>query len=842
MPKPTKKAVKSPAKKAAIPKRKPVAVKKAAPAKPATKLPTKKAVPASKPAPKKAAAASKVATKPAGSKNARSPKRASLSGSPRQEFVPAGAKKLVIVESPAKAKTLRGYLGPDYYVQASVGHIRDLPEKRLGVDVESDFEPEYQVISGKEDVVASLQKTATGMKEIFLATDPDREGEAIAFHIAYLLGNGKKQLMHRVLFNEITKDAVRRAIAKPVNLDHAKVDAQQARRVLDRLVGYLVSPLLQKIIARGLSAGRVQSVALRLICEREDEIRAFVAEEYWTIEAFLLTAKKEAFTAKLVRISGEKADVKTEMDAKQIVAEAEKHPSKLSDLKTKPRSSSPSAPYTTSTLQQDSSRRLRFSNDRTMAVAQQLYEGIEIGGEGSVGLITYMRTDSTRISPDAISATREYIGTKYGDEYLPKSPRMFASKKSAQDAHEAIRPTDVSRDPSKVKKFLSPEQLKLYELIWRRAVASQMADARFDVTTALLTAGKYEFQASGRRVVFAGHLAVLGEYTEEKSEGTVDALAESLSNELPQLELGKTYKVDKITPEQHFTQPPPRFNAGSLVKTLDELGIGRPSTYAQIISTLTKRRYIEQQERRFHPTNLGETVNKLLVAQFPDVFNVSFTAQMEEELDSIENDGENWRKVVKDFYGPFSKNLAKVTKNKDQLKKATTEATDKTCPTCGSPLVLKWGRAGQFYGCSGFPECKYTEPLENEKPPEVPQTDCPKCGKPMAPKRGRFGWFLGCTGYPDCKSILPLEAKESVPCPRPGCGGKVSQRRSRRGSFWGCSNYPECDFVAWNKPIAEKCPACGNAYMEDKNLKSGHFHQCPKCKHKIEVETAETDE
>ncbi len=839
MPKPTKKNPKttkprSP-KTTRSSKPKPTAVKKpAAVKKSSTAVPSKSAKAVAKTAAPRTAKSTS-----GGSKVTKSKSRTKSIGNAIPQSV-GGANKLVIVESPAKAKTLRGYLGPEYYVQASVGHIRDLPERRLGVDLEDNFEPEYEVIPGKQDVVQALKKTADTMREVFLATDPDREGEAIAFHIAYLLGNHKHRL-HRVLFNEITRDAVRKAISRPGEIDMAKVDAQQARRVLDRLVGYLVSPLLQKIIARGLSAGRVQSVALRLICEREEEIRAFVPVEYWSIEALLHTAKREPFMAKLVRVDGEKAQVGDEKTARQIVAEAEKQKFVLTDLKTRPRSSSPSAPYTTSTLQQDASRRLKYSNDRTMAVAQALYEGVDIGGE-AVGLITYMRTDSTRIAPEAISAVRGYVEKKYGEEYLPAAPRAYASKKSAQDAHEAIRPTDVERDPSKVKRYLSADQFRLYELIWRRFVASQMADAKFDVTTAILAAGRCEFQASGRRVAFAGHLAALSEYVEEKADEAVDALAENLSNELPKLEVGKTYALDKLTPNQHFTQPPPRFNAGSLVKSLDELGIGRPSTYAQIISTLTKRRYIEQKERRFHPTMLGETVNKLLVAQFPDVFNVSFTAQMEEELDSVENDGENWRKVVKDFYGPFSKNLAKVTKNKDELKKATTAATDKKCPQCASPLIMKWGRSGQFLGCSAYPECKYTEPLEHEKPPEIPPTDCPKCGKPMATKRGRFGWFLGCTGYPDCKTILPIESKDTVDCPRDGCGGKVSQRRSRRGSFWGCSNYPECDFVAWNKPVSERCPACGNRYMEEKNLKSGRVHQCPKCKHKIEVETTKVDE
>jgi DNA topoisomerase I len=745
------------------------------------------------------------------------------------------ATNMVIVESPAKARTLTGYLGKDYLVQATVGHILDLPKKRIGVDLEGDFEPEYEVIEGKTDVIASLKKNARDMRQIFIATDPDREGEAIAFHVAHELGNGKRKLS-RVLFNEITKAGVLKAMSMPGEIDIPKVEAQQARRVLDRLVGYMVSPLLQKIIARGLSAGRVQSVALRLICEREDEIRAFVQEEYWTIEAYLKTAKAESFLARLVKISGEKPDLKNEKSAKAVLADLGKQTFKLTDLKVKPTLSRPSAPYTTSTLQQDASRRLGFSNDRTMGVAQALYEGVKVGKE-MVGLITYMRTDSTRLAPEAVAAAREFIAGRYGPEFVPESVRVYVTKKSAQDAHEAIRPTDVNLDPNSVKKYLNAEQFKLYELIWRRFVACQMADAQYEVTTAQLMAGKYEFRATGRRLLFAGHLQVLAEALEEKAKDAVSE-EDDLTRDLPKLEVGKTYAADRIEPTQHFTEPPPRFNAGSLVKALDELGIGRPSTYASIISVLVRRRYVEQKERRFHPTTLGETVSKLLVAQFPDVFNVDFTAKMEEELDDIENNGADWHAVVKDFYGPFAKNLAKVEKNRASLKKASEEVTDKKCPKCASPLIVKWGRTGQFLGCSNYPECRHTEPLEHEKPPEVPETKCPNCGKPMVVKRSRFGWFLGCSGYPECKTTQPLENGDSVPCPRPGCGGKVSPKPSRKGrSFWGCSNYPDCDFVAWNKPLAEPCPQCGNPYMEDKPLKSGHIHQCPKCKHKVEVET-----
>jgi DNA topoisomerase-1 len=743
---------------------------------------------------------------------------------------------LVIVESPAKARTLSGYLGSGYVVQATVGHIWDLPTKRLGVDLDREFEPEYEVIDGKAGVIAGLKKSARDKKNIFLATDPDREGEAIAYHVAQEVGNGSRRL-HRVLFNEITRDSVMKAMASPGEIDVPKVEAQQARRVLDRLVGYLVSPLLQKIIARGLSAGRVQSVALRLICEREEEIRAFKQEEYWTVEAYLRTAKGEPFLARLVKIGGAKPELKDETTATATVKDILGQSFLLTDLKVKPTRSRPSAPYTTSTLQQDAARRLGFSNQRTMGVAQALYEGVKIGGEGLVGLITYMRTDSTRVAPEAVAAARDYIGRRFGGEFLPEKAPVYATKKSAQDAHEAIRPTGVHRDPASVKKYLTAEQFKLYELIWRRFVASQMADARFELTTAQITAGPYEFRALGRRLLFAGHLQVLAELTEEKQREKAEE--EDLKRELPKLEVGKTYSVDKVTPTQHFTEPPPRFNAGSLVKALDELGIGRPSTYASIISVLVKRHYVEQTERRFHPTNLGETVNRVLVDQFPDIFNVNFTARMEEELDAIENDGEDWRKVVKDFYTPFSKRLEKVSAKRYEIRKASEEVTDRKCPKCGAALVVKWGRSGQFLGCSNYPKCRHTEPVDADQAPEVPPTNCPSCGKPMVLKRSRFGWFLGCTGYPACKTTLPLENGESVPCPRPGCTGRVSQKRSRKGrSFWGCSKYPDCDFVSWYKPVMEPCPQCGHPYMEDKPLQSGHVRQCPKCRHKVAVEEA----
>ncbi len=809
----------------------------------AKSAPKKKSAPAKKTAAKtttaKTAASKKSAAKTPAKSAAKSAARRSTRGGADFDSVSSVGRKFVIVESPAKARTLSGYLGREFAVAASVGHVRDLPEKKLGVDLKKNFAPEYVTIVGKEDVIAMLRRNARDASEVFIATDPDREGEAIAFHIAHEIGAEHHHKVHRVLFNEITRDAVKRALAMPGAIDDTKVDAQQARRVLDRLVGYLVSPLLQKIVARGTSAGRVQSVALRLICEREEEIRAFTPQEYWTIAALLSANKQESFEAKLSKIAGKKAEIGDEKTAKSIVKDCAGKEFQLADLKSRPSKSSPAAPYTTSTLQQDAARRLGFSNDRTMSAAQQLYEGIELGKDGSVGLITYMRTDSVRVAPEALGTLREFIGERYGEEYLPKTARFYKTKNSAQDAHEAIRPTDVTRDPGSVRKHLKPEQFKLYELIWKRYVASQTEDARFEVTTATLTVGDYEFRAGGRRLLFPGHLQILAEVADDSPRDAREQLESDLTNELPELKVGKKYSAQNVTPTQHFTEPPPRYNAGSLVKTLDELGIGRPSTYAQIISVLVKRKYITNEQRRFQPTDLGEAVNKVLVEQFPDIFNVSFTAQMEEELDSIENDKVAWQKVVKDFYTPFAVDLARVNENRQELKKAIQETIEKPCPDCGGELVIKWGRAGKFIACTNYPECRYTEPLEAEKVPDFPATDCPKCGKPMAPKKSRYGWFLGCTGYPECKTIQPMPDPNAIDCPREGCGGKVSVRRSKRGKvFYGCSNYPNCDFVSWNKPVAEKCPECGNSYMEEKNLKAGSIRQCPKCKHKIEITPA----
>jgi len=738
-------------------------------------------------------------------------------------------RKLVIVESPAKAKTIEKYLGSDYVVEASVGHILDLPRRTLGVDVRKGFSPQYEIIEGKENIIKSLQRSAKKASEIFIATDPDREGEAIAAHLAKIIGLDGGRI-RRVLFNEITPASVRHGLTEPGEIDQAKVEAQQARRILDRLVGYMVSPFIQKVIARGLSAGRVQSVALRIICEREAEIQAFVSQEYWSITADLLTNKGEAFQAKLARWRGSKVNMDiTDQAAAQTIVEALRGETfTLADLVKKNVKKAPLPPYTTSTLQQDAANRLKFSNTRTMQVAQALYEGVELGKEGPVGLITYMRTDSTRSAPEAIKAARQFIAERFGDDSRPKQPREFKKSKRAQDAHEAIRPTDVHREPLTIKKDLTPEQFKLYELVWKRFIASQMTEAEFESTTATIQAGEGEFRATGRRTLFKGYQQLYDDPANEDDE---------TAQELPILTVGETFELKTLNPKQHFTQPPPRYNEGSLVKELDEKGIGRPSTYAQIISTLIARRYVTRKEHRFNPTELGETVNKVLVSQFPDIFNVSFTAQMEEELDSIENERTDWVRVVEDFYEPFQQSLQVAQGKRQELRKQTEEATDQVCEKCGSPMIIRWGRHGRFLGCSAFPACKNIKPLEPASAPQLTDKTCPKCGKPMVVRHGPHGRFLGCSGYPECKTIVSLEQGEQVDCPRPGCMGKVGQKRSKKGRvFWGCSDYPKCDFVSWCRPILEPCADCGHPYMDERTTKAGTFKVCPKCKAKVAKE------
>jgi DNA topoisomerase I len=819
-------------------------------------------------------------------------------------------KNLVVVESPAKAKTIGKYLGADYRVLASLGHIKDLPSKGLGVDIEHEFEPTYEVIPdtkkrNNRKIVSELKKAAREADAIYLAADPDREGEAICQHLAEeIVPKRPAKPAYRVMFNEITKRAVQAAFDHPQEIDQHLVDAQQARRVLDRLVGYKVSPLLCRTVGGRLSAGRVQSVALRMVVEREREIEKFSKTEYWTVTANLAAQLPPAFDARLLRVGeqtvktgGFDADVKknelliaNEAQAQAIVREAEGESYRVADVTTKERKRNPVPPFITSKLQQEAARKLGYAVKRTMMIAQRLYEGVELGAEGSVGLITYMRKDSTRVSDAALGEARDFIGTQYGAEYLPEKAIYYRSKKDAQDAHEAIRPTDVARTPDAVARFLGGDELKLYRLIWQRFVASQMMPAVFDQTTIDIAAGRFLFRASGSVLKFDGFLRVYEEGRDEKSEEDEEA-----ARKLPLVVQGDALRLNSITPEQHFTEPPPRYTEATLVKALEEKGIGRPSTYAAIMTTILDREYVEKHEGRFHPTALGTTVNDLLVASFDDLFNESYTARMEEELDEIEEGKLKWTVALHEFYGKFARDLKLAEK---QMKAAKQQAipTDEICENCGAGMVIKFGRFGQFLACSNYPECRTTREIaktptataasagdgESAKAAgadggaestEEPET-CELCGKPMALKRGRFGQFLGCTGYPECRNIrkisrsgvvaaAPVVLDEKCPvdganlvrrqgrfgefvscsnypeckyvkrettgvaCVRAGCRGEIVVKKSKRGkAFSGCSEYPTCDVVYWDKPVSEPCPQCRAPFLLEKTTKKGTTRKC----------------
>ncbi len=741
-------------------------------------------------------------------------------------------KSLVIVESPSKAKTINKFLGKNFKVEASVGHIIDLPKSKLGVSIEQGFKPQYIKIRGKEKIIKHLKTAAAKADKIYLATDPDREGEAIAYHIFSILDRDKKDVK-RVEFNEITKQAITQAFESPREIDMARVYSQQARRVLDRIVGYQVSPILWKTIYRGLSAGRVQSVALRLICEREESIRQFKAEEYWTIKILVRGKPETPFWAKLVKIQSgtdqeaTKAEINNETEATQHVERIKKSDLSILDLNTKRLKKTPAPPFITSTLQQAAARLLRYSTSRIMRIAQQLYEGVDIPGKDSVGLITYMRTDSTRISNEALQSARQMIQHDYGKEYLPEHARHYRSKKSAQDAHEAIRPTYLDSDfnPEKLKKHLSAEQYKLYDLIWKRFVACQMPEALFDKTVVDISGNEYIFRAEGETLVFDGYLKVYGT-TLEKENGE-----DSESVTLPAgLHKHEHLQLQDIDSKQNFTKPPARFMESSLVKELDRLGIGRPSTYAQIIYTILARKYVEKKEYKLWATELGETVNKILINNFPDIFNVSFTAEMEDELDKIVAHKLKYEEVMRNFYQPFTVSLQKVHTQREQIKSELQEETNTVCDLCGKPMIIRWGRNGRFMACSGYPDCKNTKPLSGEEEPKESNEICEKCGNPMVYKIGRYGRFLACSNYPTCKNTkaIPLGIK----CPKPGCGGDIVQRRSKKGKlFYGCSHYPNCDFVSWDKPVNRSCSNCGHAYLLEKYSKAqGNFLLCPECK------------
>lgn len=740
---------------------------------------------------------------------------------------------LVVVESPTKAKTIGRYLGSEYTVKATVGHVRDLPQRELGVDVDRGFEPKYVTIRGKAKTLTDIKKAAKAADRVYLATDPDREGEAIAWHVAAQLGeNGR---IGRILLQEITREAVTEALQNPGPIDGRKVDAQQTRRILDRLVGYKTSPLLWKSIKTGLSAGRVQTVALRLILEREEEIRKFVPQEYWSIEAELEKGGRR-FTAKLHKVDGHKPVLQSEADAAAVVDAVRGRPFVVSDVAQRERRKNPSAPFTTSTLQQEAAKKLGFSTSRTMRVAQSLYEGVELGDEGAIGLITYMRTDSVRTAPQAVDAARTFIVDTFGDAYRPTKPNVYSARKGSkvQDAHEAIRPTDVHRRPEALKRYLSADQLKLHQLIWQRFVASQMTPARLSITSADFVIDRYLFRATGTTVTFQGYQAV---YHEAREQGDRKGLEEQAP--LPPLAKGDQARVHAITPNQHFTEPPPRYSEANLVKELERLGIGRPSTYSTIIGTLQQRHYVTVKERRFWPTSLGETVGSLMVKVFPDIFNVEFTSRMEEELDKVEDGELGWREVLTDFWEPFRDALAQV--DTDALIREAHDLEgleEERCPNDGAPLTVRSGRFGPFIACSNYPECRYTRPLKKDRPPDRPTDEvCPECSSPMVIKTGRYGEFLACTAYPKCKHTRPVPL--GVKCP--ACGiGDLTARRTRRGrTFYGCSRYPECEFSTWHRPVAATCPSCGFIGAEERSTKArGEYRRCLKCHHEFLPEEA----
>ncbi|MFA6431261.1 MAG: type I DNA topoisomerase [Candidatus Margulisiibacteriota bacterium] len=713
------------------------------------------------------------------------------------------AKNLVIVESPSKARTLNKFLGKDYEVAASGGHIRDLPPKSLGVNIEKDFAPTYKVIKGKEKIVEELKAKAKKAKMIFLAPDPDREGEAIAWHLKHLIGADSK--IKRIEFHEITKTAVENAVAHPREIDEDRVNAQQARRILDRLVGFKLSPLLWRKVRKGLSAGRVQSVAVRLICEREEEIKKFIPEEYWDIIAHLETSEKEAFKAKLVakgtaamgnRPQEKGKVIPSDAEAKNILKELETAQYVIKEIRKKEQNRHPAAPFITSTLQQEAARKLGFSPKKTMMMAQRLYEGQEVAGEGRVGLITYMRTDSVRIAAEAESAVREYITATFGKEFLPAKPNVYKSRKTAQEAHEAIRPTSLARTPEKIKEGLEPDEFKLYDLIWKRFVACQMEKAIFDQTSVDIAAGEYIFRATGSVIKFDGFLKVYEEsqdHEEEEKEGT-----------LPKLEDNEKLNLLEILPAQHFTQPPPRYTEASLVKELENKGIGRPSTYAPILSTVQDRGYVEKEGKALKPTEIGVVTNGLLVKSFPEVMDVKFTARMEDQLDDVADAKLDWVEALKEFYDPFKKALDIAEEKMEKVKKEV--LVEEKCPDCGNQLMMRSGRYGDFLACSTYPKCKYTKNLKEETA-QIPEGEakCEKCGKPMVLKHGRFGSFLACSGYPECKTTKPFAKPLGVKCPK--CGADIVQRKTKKGKmFYGCITYPKCDFATWQRPVAPEEP------------------------------------
>lgn len=810
---------------------------------------------------------------------------------------------LIIVESPTKARTLTRILGSGYKVKASVGHIKDLPPSRIGVDLENGYDLQFVVSEGKKKVLDEIKQVARTAGAIYLASDPDREGEAIAYHIASELTSLKKPI-RRVLVHELTERGIKAALAEPGEIDLHKVDAQKARRALDRIVGYTISPLLWDRVRRGLSAGRVQSVAVRLVCDREDQIRAFVAEEYWTIEMPMRPSdplrRDSVFTARLDRFSGEKIDISNEREAREAVERISAETFRIGSLNADEKRRQPAPPLTTSRLQQEGARRFRFPAKKTMQLAQKLYEGVDIPGMGQTGLITYMRTDSVRLAPEALEMARDFIKKNYPQALPAKSP-AYKNKKGIQDAHEAIRPTDVTRTPASLEGILDRDLLRVYQLIWQNFLESQMVPARYLLTTVLIDGDRKDtFRATGRRMLDPGFLALRGEKAkrpkagEEPEEGS-----EEEENELPLLHAGEGVEmVEPPVPEQHFTEPPPRFNEASLIRELEEKGIGRPSTYATIMTTIIEREYVEKKENRFHPTDLGETVNRLLVSSFPDLLNVQFTAKMEEELDSVEEGEKVYREAVDDFYRPFAAELSRAKEGGMANLKTQSEPTNIPCPVCKTLMVKKWGRHGAYLACGNYPECKTTRNIvetENGLAPEaLPDANgeiCPACGQVMVVKKGRFGTFLACSAYPKCKTTKPWPPKgeradtplplsdippcpacggamvlksgrfgsflscanypkckttrplpTGIPCPRPGCGGEITPRRGKRGIFYGCSRYPECDRTYPGRPVNKPCPLCGHPFLIEKKSGKTLTLVCPEKGCGYEVDAREGQE
>ncbi len=752
---------------------------------------------------------------------------------------------LIIVESPTKVKTIKKYIGPDFDVRASVGHIKDLPKSSLGINIEGDFEPTYVVIENKKKVISDLKKAAKAVENIYLAPDPDREGEAIAWHIAEEIGSKGKNV-RRVLFNDLTRKTMLKALQETQDLDFNKYEAQQTRRILDRLVGYQISPILWDKVRRGLSAGRVQSVAVRMICEREEEIRNFVPEEFWNVTAKLSGSNPPPFDSRLLKIDDKKAKIGNEAAAKDILGYLETVPFIVASIEKKETKRQPQPPFTTSKLQQEASRKLRFSAKKTMSTAQKLYEGIELGDEGPVGLITYMRTDSVRIADEALAEVRDYILDNYGKDCLPAKARAFKSTKKIQDAHEAVRPASLAYKPADIKKYLSPDQFRLYQLIWNRFVASQMNPAVYDQTTIDIGAGKCTFRTQGSIMKFPGFTVLYTEGRDDKTEENGNGNGSEFDKVLPDLKEGETLTVISITPEQKFTEPPPRYSEATLVRALEENGIGRPSTYATILSTIQDRDYVKLETGRFHPTELGTLVTDLLVKNFPKILDVAFTASLEEKLDMIAEGKVKRLETLSEFYEPFASVLKQAKKQMRNVKAEETP-TDLVCDKCGSAMVIKWGRNGRFIACSNYPDCKNTKNFEQDENGKISEVEkvvsdtiCDKCGKNMVVKQGRFGSFLGCSGYPECRNTKALSI--GIKCPEEGCPGEITEKKTKKGkTFFGCSKYPQCTFALWDRPLPEACPQCGAPFIVEKyDRRNGRTKACIKqeCGYKEKAERA----